>query len=402
MVEEKAAALSLSKIAYWPNFSASSSEGVDRSLTSSAADPLYDADTHFSHPHIELDMTLTLVDFGFRAATKRSAREALASAYALHDDALRETILEGAQAYYALLKAASTEESDRELEASATRLRDAVSGRYRGGVALLTEELQAETSLSDLVLKRIAAQGDRKTARAALAVLIGIDADGDYVIAPDNNEYTHIQDLQGIHDLLADALREDSKVRSAEADLRTAQADLDLERARNLPTLSLGVTSMYAAQHYYGSNEFSIYENNANNAQRTNEVSLQVQIPLTDLASRHYSIKSAQANVEVKWNDLETARRQVAVAVWDAYQKLDVSNQSLGVAQQMLETARQLYEVTEGRYFAGAGSLIDVLNAQRDLETARSRQVNAIFDLQLARLTLLASIGQLNLPGVQP
>lgn len=401
VVQQRAAEATVSKMAYLPTLNGTVSDGIARNSSASPDNAGFDASTHYKNPKAELDMALTLFDFGFRSATIRSAKAVLASAYALHDDALRGVVTQTMQAYYDLLRAVDAVQSDRELESNATRLHDAVNGRYRGGAALLTELLQAEASRADMELKRIVAEGDAEIAKGSLAVLMGLSVDTEFAVVDVSNDRPDAIDPQIVQELIQDALRNEPKIAAAVANLKAAEADLSAERARDMPTLAIAATSAFVGQSFLGQNDFSVYQNSANNTARTNQIALEISVPLTNLITRQYKIKSAEANILAKSRELDAAKQQVELAVWNAYQKWRASSQAIGVTAHMLETANDFYSASQGRYYAGAGSLIDVLNAQRDLETARIGHRSAVFDFQISRLTLLSSVGRLNLPRMQ-
>jgi outer membrane protein len=402
VVKDKAAQLSLAKMAYLPQINLTASDGVNLASSSSPTAPNYDSSTEARHPTWNLDIILTLFDFGLRGATISSARASLASAYGLRDDALRTVFLNTTQAYFDLQKAQAAAKSAREVEDTAQNLSEVVDGRYRGGAALLTEKLQAQSSYADATFKRQTAEGDAQTRKGSLAVLMGLSASTPFSIeAEDLREIRDVPSSDSIDEITSAALMWDPKVASAYADLQEAETDLSAERVRNFPRLTLESTQTYTAESYFGSNSFSIYQNSASSASRDNEIMLKITVPITALLGQPYGVKSAAAKVAQKARDLDSARLKVTMDVWSAYQKMQVSLQVLGTATQMLDLATELYTVSDGRYRAGAGSLMDVLNAKSSLESADEKHLEAVYDLHASKLTLLSAIGRLRLPDLE-
>ena len=52
--------------------------------------------------------------------------------------------------------------------------------------------------------------------------------------------------------------------------------------------------------------------------------------------------------------------------------------------------------VTLGRYKAGLGTILDVLNAQRALASARQQQIQALYKWHVARVSLAQAMGTLD------
>jgi outer membrane protein TolC len=109
-----------------------------------------------------------------------------------------------------------------------------------------------------------------------------------------------------------------------------------------------------------------------------------------------YRIRSAEAQVEVKQAQLERLRLQVALDVWTAYQNLTTATQALISTADMLRSATQSEQMALGRYKAGMGIMLDVLNAQSALASARQQDIQARFNWNIGRATLAQAMGNLD------
>ena len=58
------------------------------------------------------------------------------------------------------------------------------------------------------------------------------------------------------------------------------------------------------------------------------------------------------------------------------------------------EQAQEAYRLAQSRYDAGTGTQLDILNAQTSLTQARTTQIQALHDYDVARARLERSIGQ--------
>ena len=92
----------------------------------------------------------------------------------------------------------------------------------------------------------------------------------------------------------------------------------------------------------------------------------------------------------------ETLRQQVALDVWTTYQSLITATQSIRTAGDLLTSALQSERVALGRYKAGVGTILDVLNAQSALAAARVQRIQAALDWAVSRAALARAVGTLD------
>ncbi len=145
---------------------------------------------------------------------------------------------------------------------------------------------------------------------------------------------------------------------SAEAKIQAARAQVRAAQAAGRPTISLTGTAGLA-----DSNSASLASSGA--------VGIRVSIPLFTGYRNTYDIRSAEIQVEASQADRDQLRNQVSLDVWRAYQALATERTALVNAEDLLQSALESENVARGRYKAGAGTLIDLLNAQSAAAAAR-------------------------------
>jgi outer membrane protein len=125
-------------------------------------------------------------------------------------------------------------------------------------------------------------------------------------------------------------------------------------------------------------------------------VGINLSVPIFNGYAPTYRIRSAEAQVDVKNAQLEQLRLQVALDVWTAYQHLTTATQSLRSSADLLNSAEQSERVALGRYKAGVGSMLDVLNAQSALAGARQQRIQSTFNWNTSRAALAQAMGSLD------
>ncbi len=323
-----------------------------------------------------------LYDFGARSATLESDRQLLTAAIATQDSTVQSVFLAAVQDYYQVQAASAALDSARESERAAKESYDAAEARYNAGSATPADKLQAQTAYSQATLNRISADGNLKNAQGTLANMLGLDANRGVPLVsagtnpvPDNFE-------GNVSALIKQARQRRPDLLAAEAQVKAAQASAEATRAAGRPTISLSASS----NRYY----YSGIDTNSST------LGVNLNVPLFSGFSTTYRVRSAEAQVEAKNAQLEQVHLQVALDVWTAYQNLTTATQSLRTTAVLLDSAQQSAQVALGRYKAGVGSILDVLNAQSALASARQQRIQSTFNWNISRATLAQAMGNLD------
>jgi outer membrane protein len=105
-------------------------------------------------------------------------------------------------------------------------------------------------------------------------------------------------------------------------------------------------------------------------------------------------VREADANLEGLAAQEDALRIQVRVDVDSARQGVQAALSARGAAEEALANARERLRLAEGRYQAGAGSIIELGDAQVAATSAGAQRVQADYDLAAARAKLLRALGR--------
>jgi len=335
-----------------------------------------------------LTLSYLLYDFGARSAALENARQLLEAAGATQDATVQAVFLSAVQAYYQTQTAEAALAAARESERASQESLKAAEVRYRVGTGTPADRLQAQTAWSQAVLNRIAAEGGLKSAQGALANVIGRDAYRSVALVPMAEAAPAEGFERDVEALVAEARRRRPDLQAAEAQVRAARANTDAARAAGRPTLSFGATA--GAQGIEG----SAY-------QHSGTIGVTLTVPLFTGFSTTYKVRAAEAQADAQAARRDRVSLQVALDVWNAYQGLATATQSLRSAADLLASALQSERVALGRYTAGVGSILDVLNAQSALASARQQKVQSAYSWNVARAALARSMGSLDFDFLQ-
>lgn len=368
----QAAQVGVSKAGYLPGVSLNASD--DRTKT--GVTPSVDQRS------AGITLSYLLYDFGARSANLENARQLLYAANATQDSTVQSVFLAAVQVFYQTQANLAALDAELESERVAKESFAAAEARYNAGSATPADKLQAQTAYSQATLNRITADGNLKNSQGTLANMLGLDANRNVALAPANTTAMP-NDFEGnINSLIEEARRRRPDLQAAAAQVKAAEASADAARAAGRPTISLTASA----------NQINTAGINSNNSL----VGINLSVPIFSGFAPTYRVRAAEAQVDAKNSQLEQMRLQVALDVWTAYQHLTTATQSLRSTADLLNSAEQSERVVLGRYKAGVGSMLDVLNAQGALASARQQRIQSTLNWNVSRATLAQAVGNLD------
>lgn len=337
-----------------------------------------------------LTLSWLLYDFGARSADLENSRQLLSAASATLDSTVQSVFLDALQSYYNTQAARAAVIAALESEKASRASLSAAEVRYKIGTGTPADRLLAQTAWSQATLNRIRAEGVVQIAFGTLANVMGLDAGVPLTLAEIPETMPDDAFERDVSALIAQARERRPDLKAAEAQQRAAGASVDLARASGLPTLSLGTGPNWA-----GGSRDTI-------SSHANAIGLTLSLPLFSGFNTTYNVRSAQARVDVAGAQRDNVRLQVALDVWTAYQSLITATQAIRTTADLLASAEQSENVALGRYKAGVGSILDVLNAQSALAAARLQRIQARLDWNVFRATLAKALGALDSSLLNP
>lgn len=335
---------------------------------------------------VSLTLSWLLYDFGARDANLEYARQLLSAASSTLDATVQTVFLTALQSYYNAQAARAALTAALESEKASRESLTAAETRYRVGTATPADRLQAQTAWSQAVLNRIRSEGTVKTTLGTLANAMGFDASLPIRLDEPPQAMPDAGFERDIEALIAEARKRRPDLQAAEAQVRAAQANVDYTRASGRPTLSLNT----------GPSWQEIRQDSGSISSNSSTIGLTLTLPLFSGFETTYRVRAAEARVDTASAQRETLRQQVALDVWANYQDLLTATHSIRTTGDLLASAEQSERVALGRYKAGVGTILDVLNAQSALAAARVQRIQAALDWYVSRAALAKAVGTLD------
>jgi len=314
---------------------------------------------------------------GKRGARQSSARAGIEGARARFFEARRALDQGLTKAYVAALLA---EENARVLNESARSLqRQAAIAdiRFRSGDISDSDLKQIQNSAEVFDLQAKSAEAAAVQGRISVEILMGVhQPKGDW-IPLDSLESLSVP-IMSSETHASPGARPD--VMAAEADLRKAKSDVELQKALRIPDPTFSV----------------LYERNPPGPPGPDTLGVGVSFPLPLWNRNRGNINAAEASREqsaLALSKLEAQAKADLAAAQVAYQEADTRLKRY--QEQILPRSAQVRESVAFAYSKGGASLVDLLTAERDdnnirlaIAQARSDRASAAADLHAAATTI--------------
>jgi outer membrane protein len=308
----------------------------------------------------------------------------LASAEAGELEQRFRAALETESSYYGVLV---NQELARVARERAGRAREGLAiarARVASGAAVQTDSLQ-------LVLELIRAQVDSlrqynalRTAQLELGRRVG--ASGPVGAVPADTAAAPTLPIS-LDQAVRVGLDQGPQYRAARANESSAEAALRSQRGDYLPTLRIGaVHQRYDTQIFPG-------------ARNVTSVTFGLSLPVWDNGLREIEINRARVNRDVARAVREDLERVILRDVTSSYDDYETSRAAVKLATIAGIVARESYRMQALRYRAGAGTILDLLDAQVSVAEAEAGLVQARYITRLALARLEAILGRRLFPN---
>ena len=229
-------------------------------------------------------------------------------------------------------------------------------------------------------------QGDLKITKGNLAILMGEPAYQNFKVNS-QLKIPSILNLKSIEHLIDESIQLNPKLKVAQLAVDAAKDQVKLVKKSNYPTLSL-MTS-YNNSEQMGQSPF------ANNTEQI-QAGVRLNIPIFDGFKHKNQILLAHENMRLKQGEQASVEQEISAKIWQNYNELEAIHETLKALSVLNDSAEDAYAVAQGRYQAGVGNLLEVINSQNVLIDARMNYSNTLTEFLVVRYQLLASIGSLN------
>ncbi len=296
--------------------------------------------------------------------------------------AVADTILDVRKDFYQiLLDVALVDVREQSVKLLEEQLHDAQS-RFDVGSVPRFNVLRAEVELENAKPPLIRAQNDLRISKESLVKLLAIDASNQTnAFTPINFEGKLVYEHRAwdLPTALEQALQRRPELLSAERHISVARA--------NVQVASSGYKPQASVFGNYGWHDYT-FGNDPGDTREGWTLGANLNWALFDGMLTHGKVTEARAQLQEANLDYADTRRQVELEVRQAYSDYLQTLELIEAQKKTVEEAEESLRLAEARFRAGTGTQLDVLSAQTALTEARSNEIQALHDYNVAIATL--------------
>ena len=295
----------------------------------------------------------------FADHSRAGALEAVARAKA--EIASRGLVVTVIQNFYGLIAAQRKYATMQEAAAEARRFLQLSQKLENGG----------EVAHSDVIKAQLQEQDRRRDLREAELAMEKSRLDLAVLIFPDFNEnFTVVDDsqlappLMSFEEFTRAAETKNPDLRAANASLQAAGYDLSSARGGYFPTLTL--------DYFYGidATHFATYTDGVHNLGYSATATLS--IPIWNWGATHAKVVQADLKRKQVQRELSLTQRKLLAEMRSLYHEAQAARDELELLKSSAELAAESLRLTTLRYQGGEATVLEVVDAQNSLTTART------------------------------
>lgn len=340
----------------------------------------------------ETDASMLVLDFGGRSAGIKKAKELLLAANYQFNQTVQDLVRDTAVAYYSFYSSVSAREAAEADVADAEEAFINAKQRFKAGLVSKLDVLQAESTYNDSLYKLEEAKGQVKIYRAKVAEAIGLPADADFTIAMPPLKIPKDISRDDVSDFIEEALKNRPDIAAARSNLKAKEADIDIATSDLLPSLNLGGSVKTSGFTYYGSRKATptSYKHDYLYSGQ-----FSVDWNIFDGLKNYFTRIEAQREADAERESLVQTEIAASADVWTSYFNLKTAQKKYVFSEAFLASATASHELAVEGYKVGLKNILDLLQTQSQLSSARSQLISSRKDLFVAVAELAHSMGAL-------
>ena len=355
-------------------------------LSASTSDTEQTGTTAFNSDNDNVALTLTQPIFNYSLLIKlKQAKLTVKKAGIELNAAYQDLIIRVTQRYFAVLTAIDKLAFARAEKRAIARQLEQARKRFEVGLIAVTNVHEAKAAHDLAIAQVIAAQNDLSSRQESLREITNQQHRILYQLRPDiplvSPEPANMQAWTKI------ALQQNLKLQAVVFDVDLARAEIRSQRSGHMPSVDL-IANKSTNKTTGGNFGATDTENNS--------IELRLKIPLFSGGFTRSKTKEARHRYQQAQQNLERQRREALRQTRDAYRGVITGISRVRALKQAIVSSKSALRATRAGYRVGTRTIVDVLNAQRELFRAQSNYTDARHAYVLNLLQLKQAAGTLS------
>ena len=271
------------------------------------------------------------------------------------------------------------------------KLLETISEKNKVGAVPLADVYTQQVQLGNAQLLLIQAQNSYEDAKNSLLNYLALDIlkDFEFVDPYISGENTETESLS-LANLFKEALQHRFDYKSKKLDIEAADKGITIAQSGLLPS----ITGNYSFSTS-GVKPANLFE------RRIYNVGLNLNIPIFSNWRTESSMQFAEVKKLNEMESLSVLERTIKIEVKKSYLDLIASKKRLEVSTSNVVAAKENRRVNKERYSLGSGTILDVLQSDKDYTQALTENIKARFEYHTNRDKLMNALGKLDFKKYQ-
>ncbi|WP_263411449.1 TolC family protein [Terriglobus tenax] len=338
----------------------------------------------------QLELQYSLLDYGRRP--KLEGSKALEVASALKFGRTSQTIAyQTAVQFFRVQQAMGQLDAAKQILLTAQTLRSNAQSQFDNGRSTLPDVQNAQAGEAGARYDLASAEGEVQKAKLSLTETIGVEPTAEIAVVAMNKVAPEDFDAP-VEELIDKAWKNRPDLLARAQELNRAQQATKAARAKYLP--EVGLTATGGQTNMWPTADFGQL-GRANVSTWSAAVRLKWEI---FNGARGHEVNAAMAEQKAAAEEQRATQDAVTRQVWDSYVDYKTAIEQQHASQSFLDSSTVSYESSLDAFRYGVRSLVDVVQAERQLAQARLEDVRARAHVQQSAAALSYAIG--NMPSV--
>jgi len=256
---------------------------------------------------------------------------------------------------------------------------DNVTAQYNVGTVAKLDVLSSDVSLANAKTNAVTAANNVANAEANLNNILGLPLQTKLVVSDHRLPFDAYN--ISLDEAIDYAMKYRPEVIQADLAVREANENIGIAEAGHKPTVSVGASNDWSNSDFPGSG----------NGAWT--ISGGITYSLFDGGATNAKIKIAKEKYLAALETEQKTRESVQLQVKEAYLAIRSAAQRVEATKTSVNQAEESFKIARVRYQAGVGINLDVLDAQLNLNQAKTNNIQALYDYNVGIATLEQVMG---------
>lgn len=254
--------------------------------------------------------------------------------------------------------------------------------KFEQGLVAEYDLIRMDAQVKNLVTEVIRAQQSVRLAEMKLKVLMNIDPDHPIKLKEQLEDYNHVVYGRLLSDDTPLSLEQNSALRTLDLQGDQLEKIIKVKKMAYAPTLSLSFSYNYS----FASDQFKLDNNRRWSPHSMIGVSLN--IPVFSGGSRYYDLKATRLQLQQLALQRRQTEKELNLGLTNSRSEQRNAASQFVASQEAVRSAQKGYDIAQARYRTGAGTILELNDADLALRQAQLNLNQSIFNYMVASYTL--------------